>query len=219
MNAMAADEGSGGPLLEHVGITPAPNSDSKQAGPSAGGKALFRDPRFDALRNAIYHTERRNFFDFLNRTFTFLVVVLGAGVAGKAAKLIHLEENWLELSIVVIASLQLVFDFASRARTHEFLQRRYYELLAEMEKGDLGSPGTREKWSAKLLTLAGEEPMTMRALDAIAYNKALAALESDPEALRQNRLRVTWLQRRLRHIFAFQAAEFPTKASISGKSE
>ena len=51
---------------------------------------LFRDPRFDALRNALYHTERQNFFDRLNRSLNFLVIVLSAGVVGKIAGHIHL---------------------------------------------------------------------------------------------------------------------------------
>src|SRR2546430_5253871 len=96
---------------------------------------LFRDVGFDALRNAIYHTERRTFFDFVNRLVNFSVVVLGASVAAKAAALFSFQEIWLELAVVFIATAQLVFDFGWRAREHEFLQRRYYELMAEMEAG------------------------------------------------------------------------------------
>jgi hypothetical protein len=39
-------------------------------------------PKFNALRCAIYHTERRNFFDLSNRGLNFLVIIFGAGVAG-----------------------------------------------------------------------------------------------------------------------------------------
>src|SRR5712671_1713820 len=53
-------------------------------------------PKFDALRNAIYHVARRNYFDLLNRILNFLVIILGASVAGKAAKLLHVEESLLE---------------------------------------------------------------------------------------------------------------------------
>jgi len=90
-------------------------------------------PKFDALRCAIYHTERRNFFDLSNRCLNFLVIIFGAGVAGKAAKLIHVEELLLEFGVLVFATAQLVFDLGYRARTHEFLQRKYFEMLAEME--------------------------------------------------------------------------------------
>ena len=102
---------------------------------------------------------------------------------------------------------------------HEFLQRRYYDLLAEMEDENFDDIAVQRTWSAKLLTVSGDEPMPMRALDAIAYNKALSAIYSDESTLRENRQRVTWLQRRLRHVFAFHAAEFPTEASLAGNEK
>jgi hypothetical protein len=172
---------------------------------------LFRDPRFDALRNALYHTERRNFLDLLNRSINFLVIVLGAGVVGKAAGSAHLNSDWLELSVVFVATGQLVFDFGTRAREHEFLQRRYYELLAEIEADAGNDPDLARKWSSKLLTISGEEPMTMRALDAVAYNKALDAVCDDPEIQERYRQHVGWWQYLMRNIFAFHGENFHSK--------
>src|SRR5947209_4224914 len=170
---------------------------------------IFKNPRFDALRNALYHTERKTFLDLINRSLNLIVILLGAGVAGKAAKLIHIEENWLELGVVLFATVQLVFDLGGRARDHQFLQRRYYDLLSEMENQNLDDEDTTRKWSAKLITISADEPMPMRALDAIAYNKTLeATFGDDPEALRLHRQRVSFLQMRLRHVFAFQSALF-----------
>jgi hypothetical protein len=63
-------------------------------------------PKFNALRCAIYHTERRNFFDLSNRCLNFLVIIFGAGVAGKAAKLFQIEEPWLEFGVLVFATAQ-----------------------------------------------------------------------------------------------------------------
>ena len=94
---------------------------------------LHHDPPFDALRNAIYHTERKVFLDRLNRIFSSLLIILGAGVAAKMANALHFKDWYLEFSIVTIATLQLIFEFGDRARRHEFLQQRYYWLLAEME--------------------------------------------------------------------------------------
>ena|ERR1035437_8214040 len=122
-------------------------------------------PKFNALRCAIYHTERRNFFDLSNRGLNFLVIIFGAGVAGKATKLFHIEELWLEFGVLVFATAQLAFDLGYRARTHEFLQRKYFEMLAEME---LDPSPERKKWDAKLFVIASDEPMPMRALDALA---------------------------------------------------
>jgi hypothetical protein len=168
---------------------------------------IFQDPRFDALRNAIYHTARGRFLEAINRLFNFLVIVLGATAVGKLADAIH-TGSWVELGIVLIATAQLVFDFAGRSSTHIFLQKRYYDLLAEMELNPSDDENDRRKWSNKLLTLAGDEPLPLRALDAIAYNTALDALINEAEQLKQYRLRVPWLYRRLRHLIAFPGTQF-----------
>ena len=169
---------------------------------------IFQDPRFDALRNAIYHTERKTFLDLVSRSLNFWVVVLGAGVAANIAGQFKIDERWLEFGVVLVATAQLVFDFGSRARTHEFLQKRYYEMLTEMETEDMEAEAVKKKWSAKLLTIAADEPVPMRALDALAYNKAVDALISDITEAQKCRLHVWWWQRRLRHYIAFQGVQF-----------
>lgn len=175
---------------------------------------IFKDPRFDALRNAIYHAERRSFFDILNKGLNFLVIIFGAGVAGKAAHLLHVDDLVLEMGVLLFATIQLVFDFGSKARDHDYLQRRYYEMLGQMERDDPDdSAATLRTRSAELLTIAADEPMPMRALDALAYNKALAAVESDPEVVVAYRQHVTWWQKRCRHVFAFHSAAFPYEAA------
>lgn len=165
--------------------------------------------KFDALRCAIYHTERRSFFDLSNKFLNFLVIILGAGVAAKAAKLIHAEELVLEFAVLVFATAQLTFDFGYRARTHEFLQKKYFEMLAEME---LEPSPDQKKWTAKLFAIAADEPMPMRALDALAYNAALDATTSDVYMKRAHRLRVPFIHRLLRHVVAFHAFEYRPQA-------
>jgi len=176
---------------------------------------LFRDPRFDALRNAMYHTQRRAFFDTLNRFINFLVILVGASVVGKVADFLKFDGVWLELGVVFLATGQLVFDFGKRAMAHESLQRRYYEVLAEMDaEAQADSEAAKKKWSAKLLTIAADEPMAMRALDAVAYNQALDAIYDDPEIQQQFRQSVSGWQYLLRHICAFQRTNFHTKPQM-----
>lgn len=170
---------------------------------------IFKDPRFDALRNAIYHAERRTFFDTLNKGLNFLVIIFGAGVAGKAAHLLHLDDLVLEMGVLLFATIQLVFDFGTRARDHDFLQRRYYEMLSKMERDVDDSETALRHRSAELLVIAADEPMPMRALDALAYNKALSAVVTDPEIARAYRQYVSFWQKRLRHVIAFHSAPFP----------
>jgi hypothetical protein len=162
-------------------------------------------PKFDALRNAIYHTARREFYDSLNRVLNFLVIILGAGVAGKVSELFHVKELWLEFGVLFFATAQLTFDFGYKARTHEFLQRKYNEMLADIELEAVLDPA---KWRAKLYTIASDEPMPMRALDALAYNAAVDATISDPLIKQANRLRVPFLHGLLRHFLARQGYEY-----------
>lgn len=177
---------------------------------------LFRDPRFDALRNALYHTQRRNFLDRWNRSLTFLVIVLGTGVVGKIASRLNFPAEWcLELGVVFFATVQLVSDLGPLARNHEFLQRRYYELLAEIETKSSASADDKRKWSARLLAIAGEEPIAMRDLDAVAYNSALDALYDDPKIQKIFRQHVKWWQYFLRHWYAFPGTNFHSHAGQS----
>jgi hypothetical protein len=81
-----------------------------------------------------------------------------------------------------------------------------------MESDDLDNPVAQKKWSARLLTISGSETMSLRALDAVAYNNALLAMYSDPEILRASRQHVTWFQRRLRHLCGFYSTTFPLEA-------
>ncbi len=162
-------------------------------------------PKFDALRNAIYHSARKNYYDSLNRMLNFLVIILGAGVAGKVSEPFHLGERWLEFGVILFATLQLTFDFGYKARTHEFLQRKYNEMLADIELEAAPDPA---KWRSKLYTIASDEPMPMRALDALAYNAALDATISDPAVKQANRVRVPFLHRLLRHFLARQGYEY-----------
>jgi hypothetical protein len=173
---------------------------------------VFQNPKFDALRSALYHTERRKFLDLLNRFVNFSVILLGAGAAAKWAKVVHVEDVWIEFAIVLFATIQLVFDFGGSARVHEFLQRRYYEILAEIEAEKSEDEVAMRRWSAKLLTLMADEPMTMRALDAIAYNKALDAVVPPAEKYKYRQV-VSWWQIRLRHVLAFQNFDFAPKST------
>ncbi|QDL97540.1 hypothetical protein FLL57_09570 [Rhodopseudomonas palustris] len=168
--------------------------------------------KFDALRNAIYHVARRQYYDGLNRLLNFLVIILGAGVAGKAASLIEVRDLWLEIGVLVAATAQLAFDFGYRARTHEILQKKYYEMIAEMEVDDASD---LKKWNAKLYTIASDEPMPMRALDALAYNAALDATMSDPVLKAEHRIYVPFIHRLFKHLIAFNGHEYVLESERS----
>lgn len=162
------------------------------------------DLHFNILRNAIYHTARRNFLDGCNRAANFLIIVLGSGALIDAGKIISLDEKWIILAAMVVATAQLVLDFGGSARVHEFLQRRLYELLAELQRGSSAIADIE----AKLTTLYGEEPPPMRALDAVAYNAACDALGKT-----HGRLKVGFLPSLFRNFYPFNETEFKNAAA------
>lgn len=163
------------------------------------------DIRFDALRNGIYHSSRGGFLNFLNRSLSFVVVVTGAAAVADLSRMEWGVSPAVFAFVATVAgALQLVFDFGSRARTHEFLQRRFYELSAELAEASSPDDADIRRWDATLKRLYAEEPPPMRALDAISYNAAIESLGWGGE----KRLRVKWWQSLFRQIFAFNQAAF-----------
>jgi hypothetical protein len=164
------------------------------------------NPKFDALRNAIYHTSRRRFFELLSRSLSFLVVVSGTAAV---ANLKAFEPRYAAAGAAVIGALQLVFDFNGRARTHEILQRKYYDLVAEID--GIMNPNDEQivRWQAALNRIYADEPPPMRALDAIAYNAACRNMGKDTSPKHVN-----FFQLALSQIYSFPNTDFNASASI-----
>lgn len=138
--------------------------------------AVAYDPRFNALRNALYHTGRRLAFERLNRFFNFAVIALGTAAMSNLLARYEVDVILVGAAIALVGALQLVFDFGGRASEHKVLQRAYFEILAEIEEiGELDDEKIR-KFNGKLMRIAADEPPVLRARDSKAYNDALAAL-------------------------------------------
>jgi hypothetical protein len=164
------------------------------------------DIKFDALRNAIYHSARRSFLDTLNRCLSFIVVAAGTTAVGDLGAKIGFGSVQFYAAVAALAgALQLVFDFGVRARTHEFLQRRYYELSALVSEVAEPSEKVIAHWDSELQRLYSEEPTPMRALDAIAYNVACESLGYSHD----KRVEVRWYHSLLRQLYPFHQSEFP----------
>jgi hypothetical protein len=167
-------------------------------------KKQAADLRFDILRNAIYHTSRSQFLDFLTRVINFFIILLGTAAAAQLGEATHrFDDRWLAGAAALVATIQLVGDFGVAGRTHSYLQRRCYELLAELEMLAPLEEANIATLRAKLTTLYGEEPPPMRALDAVAYNAACDSLGKE-----QDRVKIGALQSFFRHIYPFYGTEF-----------
>lgn len=174
--------------------------------------------RFSCLRNVIYHGARRRALTGYQRFSNFMLIMLGTASVASATELIAIPDyNVTALAGVAVAglsSLQLVFDFASRAKEHDFLFRDYFRLLGEVDGTIDADKVLVAKWKGKLAEIASSEPPVLRALSAIAYNEAAQAIWGD----RRQILAITWAQSFFRHVWAFHGAVFQYRDPRNGKT-
>ncbi|MBT9370304.1 hypothetical protein [Rhizobium sp. CSW-27] len=160
--------------------------------------------RHTALRNALYHVARRGWLDGISRILNLAVIVGGTAYAADIAKGNTNATLLLGMITAVIGALQLVFDFGGRARDHQLLQKRYYDVLAAIEENRAPNLDDCARWKAELTRIYADEPPTLRALDAIADNQATAAIMG----ARKPRLHVTFYESMTRHIFMHNSGTF-----------
>ena len=104
----------------------------------------------------------------------------------------------------MLAAIDLVFFFSHHARNHEFLYRRYNELVARIRTEDHAEESYR-KWCKEDHEIGADEPPTYWALEADCYNEVVRARGLGKEYLRKLRL---W-HRCCMHYFRFENTDFP----------
>jgi hypothetical protein len=127
--------------------------------------------RFEALRNAIYHSSRRRFFELLARFLSFLVVVSGTAAVANIA-----DPRILAALAAVIGAAQLVFGFGERARLHEKLQWQYFQLIGLIDGTTNPADADRAKWDAQLASIYANPPHPATATKGLA---AIAGILAD----------------------------------------
>ena len=162
-----------------------------------------------ALRNALYHTARRRWLEGWSRFLNLLIIIAGTSAASDMFGYLPNITKPTAFAVAVIGALQLVYDFSGRARTHEILQKRYFDLIADIEECITFNEKLCKKWDAEMMRIAGDEPPIMRALDVIADNQATQAMSGEA-----NRIEISLWQSATRHLIAHNAGKFPlTKKS------
>lgn len=160
---------------------------------------------FNAERTARYHAARRGFFETIHRGSLFIVVALGTtGVVGLTNRF-GIDAAMLAGITALLGAINLVFDPAGRARTHEALQRKAFELGAEIDHVHEPTLDQCAAWSAELHKIYADEPPSMLALDAIAYNATLSGRRENPQKFM---IVLSAKQRWFRHFFSFSSDEF-----------
>ncbi|MCE7029135.1 hypothetical protein [Jiella avicenniae] len=129
--------------------------------------------RMRAMRNGVYHSMRRQFFERCERVANLAVLLLGAAsVAQVAAKTFGADSSGLVFGflVAVVGGLQLVFNFGGRARDHAMFQARFYGLMARAERPGEDPDRTAAEIESEMATFYGEEPPTYHVVNALAYN-------------------------------------------------
>ncbi|MDL2399127.1 hypothetical protein [Rhizobium mayense] len=174
--------------------------------------------RFNVLRNALYHTSRRLTFDRWNRWFNFAVILLGATAMSNLLQRfgIDVSQGAVGAAVAAVGAAQLVFDFGGKSRDHQSLQRDYYHLLADIEEKIDPTQAELALWFGKMTRIAGDEPPTLRALDAKAYNDAIGATEYySPD----QRIHIPWHHRFLGLVWAFEGYDYKKLCEIRGANK
>lgn len=170
--------------------------------------------RVNALKNAIYHSARQRVLESWSRRLNFLVIVLGATAASDVLKVFSIGPEWPAVLTAVIGAAQLVYDFGGRASRHQTLQREYYRLLASIES--VTSPTVEDcaKWRGEALQIAADEPPIYHALDAKAYNQALASTGAFD--LNKEHLVVPWVHRVAANWLHFGGDPYKKRSELAG---
>ena len=130
---------------------------------------------FQIEKSMRYHQRRRGFYDLGYRVLMFAIIVSGSLFAVFQLKSIGIGS--------VLAAISLVWGPANKARTHEFLFRRFTDLSVEMQSKSWTASNYR-KWKSKRLAIEADEPPIYYALEADCDNQVRRAWGRDQKLVK-----------------------------------
>lgn len=137
------------------------------------------------------------YFARIHKFAMFIVVIGGSSLFADYTQV------WLAAVVITLAgTIDLVFDVSGRARLHASLRRRIYDILSQIEDHSRDV----DKLNEQAVQVYADEPPCMHAVNALAYNGALAAAGRPHDLL----FDLKWYHRWFRHIWAFGSTEFKT---------
>jgi len=135
--------------------------------------------KFNLSRNAMYNAAREGWYASLHKLVMFTSAFSGTGAAvtvlGEWNSVISV---FFGLFVAFATTSDLVFNLSGNARLHNGLRQRYFSLLAELESSEIDQE-LLKSINDRLYRIYGEEPPTMRALDAMMWNQARLSLYED----------------------------------------
>ncbi|WP_156467695.1 hypothetical protein [Methylobacterium sp. Leaf91] len=159
--------------------------------------------RFSLLKNVRYHEDREGHFAWINRALDLFVLVSGLGTVVALSDLLppwaRVDGRWIAAATSVVGAVQLVFALGRREALHADLRRRFLALLADLDAENAKDTGRRMR------ALFGDEPPTFHAVDKLAYNAAMTALDRPAASM----IVVTPSQRIWRNWRRYEGVQFP----------
>lgn len=164
--------------------------------------------RFSLLKNVRYHEDREGHFAWINRALDLFVLVSGLGTVVALSDLLppwaQVDGRWIAAATSVVGAVQLVFALSRREALHADLRRRFLALLADLDAENVKDTGRRMR------ALFGDEPPTFHAVDKLAYNAAMTALDRPPASM----IVVTRSQRLWRNWRRYEGVHFPRAGEV-----
>ena len=164
----------------------------------------------DCDRSARYHTHRRTFFDWCHRWMMVAVLVSGSSAVAILSGAFGPEVSGGAVSIFImlvpttVGAISVVWNLTDRARDHEILARRFYQIAKSINVEEADSERI-ENWRIEILGVSQEEPAVFYALHAECYNAATRALGYGEDRFRQ----ISQWRYYLRNWVRFSAGNFP----------
>ena len=133
---------------------------------------------FGVRRSVRYHVRRRQFFDRLDFTTKFLIVVTGGGtvVAVGNDSNNHVVAMIFGGLVAMFSAIDLIIGCSKAARNHHDLSREFIELEKKLMKDEQHPTETKlAEYAGKRLEIEKEEPPKLRALDLLCADELVKA--------------------------------------------
>ncbi len=190
-------------------INPAPENRDGNRPPSSAAHSLaeqLHNLKFELYHNAAYHNDLLSFYSGMHRLVSFITTF--AGTAFISSLLLENRDFGIAASgvVTIAATSDLVFDLTGRARIHEILRSKSYNLLSELERTDIDET-LLSTVRRKLISQWEEGPPIKYGVSILAWNTAMVSITSTAE-IGDKLIPLPLWRRLLRHILAFSPDTF-----------
>lgn len=151
---------------------------------------------FGVRRSIRYHSKRQAFYESVGRWASFALLMLGSGSVAVAIHGSWIGTILVGSAVAVIAGLQLVFAFSSKASRHAQFVREFTRVEQKFCADD--SDETVRAATQERLAIEAGEPPVMRILDVICHNELIQAMGLYGEG---ERVRLNWFQHLTANLF------------------